>query len=462
MTTAPLNIDTKRLPPTPQWSPILSHSQLHSPSKTSSIDEDLSLRCRKLARSFGESAIFDDFEPSSPRSRENSNENERGGGGPPSPLSPGRRHSHLPLSPPTPEGSHVLNEILEEGESETMSTGGAEIGRGEAENEKGLGFEAGGEAEPTQFIMSPPTGNPMSLHGASLAMEELGEKEGLGLSLHEQFKMDTDYYPDGEDDTYEKALTEQLKRGQSFIKVDLSLVDGELLIGNPGTQLDPSKTFSTCFVDPLVKILSEAAPSSPSPLFSFPSHHRRLSTPSPSPPPPSSSQTYLPNSSKPLYLEIILHSTPAAPPSLMLQYLQSSLQPLHDPHFLTSYCPNAKLSTKAPIVILVSSSAAGFTDEVMEQNLESPRIVYREITLNEAFSTATEGISSQSHPIISQDFGQLGGDFDEESKRILETKVKEAHEKGFLVKIEGVPKFPEHTRKSIEKNLKSIGIDYVV
>lgn len=76
----------------------------------------------------------------------------------------------------------------------------------------------------------------------------------------------------------------------------------------------------------------------------------------------------------------------------------------------------------------------------MEQNLESPRIVYREITLNEAFSTATEGISSQSHPIISQDFGQLGGDFDEESKRILETKVKEAHEKGFLVKIEGVPK----------------------
>lgn len=199
MTAVPLNIDTKRLPPTPQWSPILSHSQLSPRSESSANSSDLSSRCRKLARSFGEHALVEDFDhqPGSPaRSRENSaGDTAPALGAPPSPLSPNRRHSHLPMSPPiaTPEGSHVLNEILEE-ESEPTSTNDdapntvpSEAARDEVE----------GVDEPMQFKLSPVFGNQMSLHGASLAMEGVTAgpplfESGLGLSLHEQFKLDTE------------------------------------------------------------------------------------------------------------------------------------------------------------------------------------------------------------------------------------------------------------------------------
>jgi len=206
MTATPLNIDTKQLPPTPQWSPILSHSQLSSPRRPaeSLSDQDLSSRCRKLARSFGESALLDDGEfyeqSQQARSRENSNETPSS----PSPLSPlsvsssptRRHHSHhhFPLTPPTPEGGHVLNEILEE-EPQFDDTVRDEV------EEKGLGFSrgegGGGEGEqPMQFKLSPMMGSQMSLHGASLAMGSIGrggeEEGGLGLSLHDHFRMDNE------------------------------------------------------------------------------------------------------------------------------------------------------------------------------------------------------------------------------------------------------------------------------
>lgn len=195
MATAPLNIDTKRLPTTPQWSPILSHSSLSSPRSASTSTDDLSLRCRKLARSFGEHSILDDahFEPQSPsRSRENSQETSSSSSPLPPPASPLSRHSHhLPLSPPTPEGSHVLNEILEEENESTAATPNEEL-----ESEKGLGFENSQGGEAMQFKMSPCLGGQMSLHGASLALENDGQREGGGggleLSLHDQMKMDNE------------------------------------------------------------------------------------------------------------------------------------------------------------------------------------------------------------------------------------------------------------------------------
>jgi len=254
MATAPLNIDTKRLPTTPQWSPILSHSSLSSPrSSSTSTPDDLSSRCRKLARSFGEHSILDDphFEPQSPsRSRENSQENSSSSPlPPPPPASPLGRHSHhLPLSPPTPEGSHVLNEILEE-ENESMT--GTPI-RDEEEEEKGLGFEKGA-GEAMQFKMSPCLGGQMSLHGAGIALEEQarggGGGAGLGLSLHDQMKMDNEeigkfavslvldlikvqaspVLTGGDYVDHDRALQEELKNGKDWIKLDVSLVDDELL-----------------------------------------------------------------------------------------------------------------------------------------------------------------------------------------------------------------------------------------
>lgn len=197
MAASPLNIDTKRLPLTPQWSPILSHSR--SPSLTSPrSSEDLSSRCRKLARSFGESALVDDFEQASPKSPSRSRENSNEGGLPPSPLSPdrGQRHFHLPLSPPHPEGAHELNEILEE---ENESTPQQE----RMEEERGLGFESDVQTEggePIQFRLSPMIGNHLSLHEAGIAMRGdahmggVGGEGALGLTLHDRLRMDNQEY----------------------------------------------------------------------------------------------------------------------------------------------------------------------------------------------------------------------------------------------------------------------------
>ncbi|GAA6008877.1 hypothetical protein JCM11491_003815 [Sporobolomyces phaffii] len=484
MATKPLNIDTKRLPATPQWSPILSHWALSSPRSATSAaaDLDLSSRCRKLARSFGESALSDDFEHSSgssspqqqPRSRENSSDSLAA-----SPLSAsGGRHHHLPLSPPlaTPEGSHVLNEILEEENESTPQTEAAQ-------DEKGLGFssvEDDHEPEPIHFKLSPLMGSQLSLHGASLAMEDMGQmpEEGaresaLGLSLHERMKLDLEDYQFetllGESvEDYERALRDQLKSNQSWIGIDVSLVDGELLVGNPSSQLDPAQTFSACYVDPLLDILSEASSTSPTRLFA--SHDRRLSSPSGSPSPspsraqphPSPHLAHVPTTSSPLHLALTLHT----PAPLTLQYLQASLQPLHDQHFLTSYCPNARLTSKAPIVVLVTGDSV--SDRDVERHLETPRIVYRfptfaEIEREEGRSTP---YNAQSHPVVTVDLpGSVSADaatrLSQDTKSEVADQVKRAHARAFSVAVRGVPKFPEHVRNSIETELKSIGVDHI-
>ncbi|GAA5893408.1 uncharacterized protein JCM6883_007658 [Sporobolomyces salmoneus] len=466
MTAAPLSIDTKRLPSSPPWSPILSHS-LSSPRSTSSAEQDLSSRCRKLARSFGESALQDDFEhqQSPSHSRETSTDEKTGGA--PNQNSPQRRHSFLPLSPPHSEGSHALNEILEE---ETESTGGAR----EEEQEEEEGLEEMDPEELVQFTLSPLMESQLSLRGASLAIEELAadsalsasgsEESGLGLS-YDQFKMDTEEVYQEEEEMYEKELREEFKRGKDWIQIELSLVDGELLVAPAGAQFDPSQSFSARYVDPLLRILSTSLPSSPSSIFS---HHRRLSSsssPSPSPILPSSSSSALPSSSKPLHLEVTLNSSQN--PSLLLQYLESSLQPLHDQHFLTSYCPNAKLLTKAPVIVLISSDER-VTDEVLEVGLTgSPRIVFRELKFDEIENAhGGGGISNQSHPIVAVNLKDYqtgsGSGLEERVKDELKEKVGKAHKKGFLVKIGGVPRFPEHERKSIEASLKALGVDYVL
>ncbi|GAA5928030.1 uncharacterized protein JCM15063_006062 [Sporobolomyces koalae] len=469
MSTKALNIDTKRLPPTPQWSPILSHSSLSSPrSSGAATDDDLSSRCRKLARSYGETAVLDDplFECTSPRTPSRSRENSNEHAAPASPLSPsdfrgGGRHSHhhLPMSPPTPEGAHVLQEIVEE-ENESLSTPQDEP----CEQEKSLGSSVESAEEPMQFHLSPPaTGGHMSLHGASLALEELSasgplpasSQGGLGLNLHEQFMMDNLHQHDETVGDSVENLRHELDKAQSWLSIDVSLVDGELLVGSPQTQLDPARTLSTVYIDPLLSILEDAYSSPPASPHS--PHHRRLSFPSA--PSTSQSQKNIPSVAHPLYLAIKIHSSLP----ITLQFLQASLQPVHDNQFLTSYCRNAALTTKAPIAVIVSSASGCITDEDLD-NLSSPRIMYRAVSLNEYVEKRGKGIDKHLHPVVTGSYEQIvrnSQSLTDECKATIKNQVDDLHAKGLLFQIEGVPRFPEHTRRQLGTSLRTLGVDFV-
>lgn len=156
------------------WQPYMSpvSPTADSPNQAASPSTSLSDRCRQLAFRLGGSAVQDDEhfceqptsptesvhaspgkrrqssanESSPPRGLSNYNLASSGAGGlaPPAPLSP---RSHPPTSPDT---THVLNEILEEGESGGEPTPRAENGpRGVyAPTQPSLGFAALGPGDP--------------------------------------------------------------------------------------------------------------------------------------------------------------------------------------------------------------------------------------------------------------------------------------------------------------------------
>lgn len=165
-------------PPTKEpWQPYMSPvspTTADSPSQAASPSTSLSDRCRQLAFRLGGSAVQDDEhfceqptsptesvngspgkrrqssssaanESSPPRGLSNYNFGSSGAGGlaPVAPLSP---RSHPPTSPDT---THVLNEILEEGESGGEATPRAESGpRGVyAPTRPSLGFAALGPGD---------------------------------------------------------------------------------------------------------------------------------------------------------------------------------------------------------------------------------------------------------------------------------------------------------------------------
>lgn len=96
-------------------------------------------------------------------------------------------------------------------------------------------------------------------------------------------------------------------------------------------------------------------------------------------------------------------------------------------------------------MIFVASSKGGITDQELEQ-LDTPRILYRRITLDELFDSNSNGtINAQSHPVVSDNLSSYAQTtsneiLSKETKETLEGQVKKAHEKGFIVKFEGVPK----------------------
>ena len=188
-------------------------------------------------------------------------------------------------------------------------------------------------------------------------------------------------------------------------------------------------------LDPLLRLLTSSTPSSPSPLFS--PHLRRFSSSSSLPSPTLASPTSqlpsgLPSSSRPLHLHLTLHT----PLQITLQYLLASLQPLHDQHHLVSYCSNARLTSKAPVMILVEAGE-GEGEEVDREleKLGNPRIIYREARIEE-FGNGK--LNDQSHPIVAIDYKRdLASRKEGGSGEVIE----KLHEKGFSIKVEGIPRY---------------------
>jgi hypothetical protein len=110
-------------------------------------------------------------------------------------------------------------------------------------------------------------------------------------------------------------------------------------------------------------------------------------------------------------------------------------------------------------------------DEILEETLSNPRNIFRELQFREIEDDIHENknnkgavVNNQSHPIVSMSFKELnssattttttgGGGrgveaqdsslatlLSPETKTMIQEKVKRAHEKGFVIKIEGIPR----------------------
>ncbi|GAA6060910.1 hypothetical protein JCM10212_003944 [Sporobolomyces blumeae] len=449
-----------------------------------------------------------------------------------------RHHHHLPMSPPTPEGGHVLNGILEE-ESEPVEPSATSSSSGPDSDAnlvpsrpaRGLGIDPplstgfnrerldtpvsnaderesddpGAVEDSAMFDMSPSwKGRRISLDGASLLMfgddrastsarsSSCGSATGpaaaaaaapaLGLSLHEQLERDS-VALDQED--YDEELRTALRNGQKWFDLDLTFIDGEFIIGSGSDQPDFSRTLSSCYVEPLLRLMIDEDEDYPRP----PRHLRSPSSSSartlPSPTPSSSScssqlgaplfgsaassplvpASHLPTSSRPINLVLTLDlrapspttttgSSPVAPPQVTYQYLSSMLDPLHDQGLLTTFCPNSRIVTKGPIVVWIKnvwsrspsspeqedkeSESLDDADEIVRLvRASSPRFIFEQVPYEAVLSsptTATPRMPRQPFYLVSVDYrsiaietgqGQAHGDHDGDGASVEEEKKKQ-------------------------------------
>ncbi|BGP23773.1 hypothetical protein Rt10032_c05g2504 [Rhodotorula toruloides] len=455
-------------PPTERhWAPLISPV---SPSTASSSPHDsssLSARCRLLASRFGENAVHEDdhFEHPEPQPQQQPQTSpllqgraspktpspSRAAPFPLSPISP-RTVLHSQLHPPpTPEGTHILNEILEE-EAETPRT------------EKDVTSEwapprldvptttaTGGREQPQGLYGSslPADDEVSSSSYEPLAFSPLAARRGSRFSF-ERFDAsqgdDDDDLTEATVEEREAELRQTLKDGATWLPVDVWLVDGELLVGRKMEDLESTRTFSSCSVEPLLRIFSTSNP----PIGH--AHHRRRS---------SIFSHIKPHS--PLQLVLRLRT----PASLTFPYVLDALQPLHDASLLTSYCPNA--GTTTPAVITVVSSSAEGAEMVPAEDLEAvhgPRFVYRDAPTSSLDSTNPAALDPQLTPVaagvLKESTGWDGQTpvTDEQRQRIVE-QVESAHRRGIKVRYEGLPHFPVHVRENVRSTLVSLGVDYL-
>jgi len=96
------------------------------------------------------------------------------------------------------------------------------------------------------------------------------------------------------------------------------------------------------------------------------------------------------------------------------------------------------------MVLIESGEVEG---EEMDRELERlghPRIIYREVKLDEVSSGK---VNDQSHPIVGIDYKTMDG-----GEAGLKKEVERLHEKGFSVKVGGLPRYVSHPGPSLLHN----------
>ncbi|GAA5911450.1 hypothetical protein JCM5296_004737 [Sporobolomyces johnsonii] len=438
-----------RAPPSPAWS-------VCSPTSPQAIKvphgDALTARCRALARSFGEAAVHEDPQfdhsassdttasknpPSSPNRSSSSPSPSRrssvsGGLSPLSPTSPRHLASSLFHAPPTPEGSFILDEILEE-EGENVLTPRDEMTSHQYYQSLGSSYGASAPADDEGSYSSVAGGRKASPAG----------RMGLGIE-QDGPSMEA---PESVITEHEDRLRSSLKEGATWLGVDLWLVDGDLLVGRDPHNLDPEMTFSSCFVGPLLRVFNSAA----TPLCS---HHRRRS-----------SVFHLINPHRPFQLVLRLHTSP----SVTIQFVVDALQPLHDASLLTSYCPNARTTTRG-LITVVSSAADGAEmpgEDDLATTMPYSRFVYRDAPVV-AFDSDDEAAkwNKETHPVAAGVVHDATGwdcqsPLTPEQRERIQGQVERAHKRDIRVRYEGLPNFPAHVRESAKSTLNDLGVDYL-
>ncbi|GAA5971924.1 hypothetical protein JCM11641_001571 [Rhodosporidiobolus odoratus] len=447
------------------------HSPVFSPVSASPHDS-LSARCLRLAHKFGHDAVHDDplFSPTEeqgnfpvPHSPAGSRRNSI-----PS-LSPGRTASSpviSPLSPrssfgsfpPTPEGSFLLSEIREE-DADGDATPHAEMTSlqfrgGEKKRDGSYGSPAAADDELSFSSFGRSIGgrrtSSFSSVARDLAAEQVDTEEIVGPffpSLRLRWaKSESKTLTEAETEQQVAAIRQTLAEGTTWLTVDLWLVNGELLVGASQESLDPSKTFSSAFIEPLLRVFSTS-------VVPVGTAHRRRS----------SVFAHI-SLQHPLQLVIRLHS----PASISFPYLVDSLEPLHEALLLTTYCPNAGITTPA-LITVVSSDGHG-AELVPVEDLAAvagPRFIYRDASVVDmAAKDASVHFSNELTPVAAGDLKEATGwdgrtALTEVERDRIRQQVEAAHKRHVKVRYEGLPNFPNHTRESVRSTLLALGVDYL-
>ncbi|GAA5952497.1 hypothetical protein JCM21900_005329 [Sporobolomyces salmonicolor] len=463
-----------RAPPSPAWSVCspTSPEPMSARRPSTALDAmslphgDLTARCRALARSFGEAAVLEDphfdhsasYDPSGAASSPSPGRRSSVSGGysPLSPTSP--RHLASPLfhAPPTPEGSFVLDEILEE-EGESVLTPKHEMTsqqfyQGEGRSEGNYGASAPADDEGSYSTV--PGGRTTSFAGGiglGVQQEEHSQEATGARRISSGFGARTDGLVGTVESIireHEDSLRSSFKEGATWLGVDVWLVDGDLLVGRDPNNLDPELTFSSCFVEPLLRVFKPVA----TPLFS---HHRRRS----------SAFDVMINPHRPFQLVLRLRTSP----SVTIQFVVDALQPLHDASLLTSYCPNARTTTRGLITVVSSSSdGAEMVDgEDLATAMPYSRFIYRDAPVV-AFDSDDEAArwNKETHPVAAGVLHDATGwdgqsPLTEEQRERIMGQVERAHKRDIRVRYEGLPNFPVHVRETAKSTLHNLGVDYL-
>ncbi|ORY91566.1 hypothetical protein BCR35DRAFT_298770 [Leucosporidium creatinivorum] len=416
---------TESLPlpiPSNSSSTVSPHSHSHSHSQ-----DDLARRCRQLARSFGHGAVVEQQFGSHGAVRESHSPLRASPNTSPA-RSPRLTSSLFPLSPtgkiqpplsprsssyPTPEGSFILSEIMEEEGGDDAIKRRIAASSGALSETEASDVEQGAKARQGSRTSSRMT----ALNSLKLGGENLDEA----------------------------LLRSSLRDGVSHFELDVWLVDGELLVGPDQTTLSAENTLTSMYIDPLLNIFNIQQPPTPS-TGSF-SHHRRRSSSG-----ASSNHPFPAYLHQPLLLLVDFKTSP----EMSLQFLIHFVDPLHDASLLTTYCANSHLFTPGLITIVCAGADAAMRETIHGM---SPRFVFAAAPISE--DDRMEG--KETTPVA---IGELGeavgwsgeGELSEDQKLKVRDQVDHAHAKGMKVFYRGLNK---EMGEQVREDLRAEGVDYL-